>query len=193
MKSAKDRLTSMGGVALVTGASRGIGRATAIRLAADFAAIALVARDPSKLETAAEEARAAGAQTLSVAEDLRQSEAARRIVEAVMSRFGRIDALVNIAGAVPPADLFDLTDADWDDGMALKFHGARHLTLRAWDALKASRGAVVFTSGSTALCRSRGWRQWHRSMRRLSRSPKPSPSAASPMECKLTVSCRGLC
>jgi NAD(P)-dependent dehydrogenase (short-subunit alcohol dehydrogenase family) len=104
-KSAKDRLISMGGVALVTGASRGIGRATAIRLAADFAAIALVARDPTKLETAAEEARAAGAQTLSVAEDLRQSEAARRVVEAVMSRFGRIDALVNIAGAVPPGRL----------------------------------------------------------------------------------------
>ena len=54
--STEDRLTSMRGVALVTGASRGIGRATAIRLAGDFAAVALVARDPIKLEKAAAEA-----------------------------------------------------------------------------------------------------------------------------------------
>ena len=148
--STEDRLTSMRGVALVTGASRGIGRATAIRLAGDFAAVALVARDPIKLEKAAAEARAAGAEALSLAEDLRKAEAAHHIVEKLMSRFGRVDALVNVAGAVPTADLFDLTDADWDDGMALKFHGTRRLTLQAWDALKASRGAVVFTSGSTA-------------------------------------------
>ena len=119
-KSDNDQLTSMRLVALVTGASRGIGRATAIRLAADFTAIALVARDPIKLEEAAAEAGAAGAETLLVAEDLRKAEAARWIVDTVISRFGRVDALVNVAGAVPTADLFDLTDADWDDGMALK-------------------------------------------------------------------------
>ena len=71
-KSDNDQLTSMRLVALVTGASRGIGRATAIRLAADFTAIALVARDPIKLEEAAAEAGAAGAETLLVAEDLRK-------------------------------------------------------------------------------------------------------------------------
>ena len=82
--STKDRLTSMRGVALVTGASRGIGRATAIRLAGDFAAVALVARDPIKLEKAAAEARAAGAEALSLAEDLRKAEAAHHIVEKLM-------------------------------------------------------------------------------------------------------------
>jgi 3-oxoacyl-[acyl-carrier protein] reductase len=46
-------------------------------------------------------------------------------------RFGRIDALLNIAGAVPQIDLFQLTDAQWDDGMALKFHGARRPTILA--------------------------------------------------------------
>jgi NAD(P)-dependent dehydrogenase (short-subunit alcohol dehydrogenase family) len=117
-KSDNDQLTSMRLVALVTGASRGIGRATAIGLAADFAVIALVARDPIKLEEAAAEAGAAGAETLLVAEDLRKAEAARHIVEKVMSSFGCVDALVNVAGAVPTADLFDLTDADWDGGMA---------------------------------------------------------------------------
>jgi 3-oxoacyl-[acyl-carrier protein] reductase len=44
-----------------------------------------------------------------------------------------------------------MTDAQWDDGMALKFHGARRLTMRAWDALKASQGSVVLMSGNAAL------------------------------------------
>jgi 3-oxoacyl-[acyl-carrier protein] reductase len=56
----------------------------------------------------------------------------------------------NIAGAVPQIDLFEMTDAQWDDGMALKFHGARCLTIQAWDALKASSGSLVLISGSAA-------------------------------------------
>jgi 3-oxoacyl-[acyl-carrier protein] reductase len=55
-----------------------------------------------------------------------------------------------VAGAVPGIDLFALTDEQWDGGLALKFHGARRLTVRAWDALKASRGSVVFISGNSA-------------------------------------------
>jgi NAD(P)-dependent dehydrogenase (short-subunit alcohol dehydrogenase family) len=51
---------------------------------------------------------------------------------------------------VPQVDLFEMTDEQWDGGMAVKFHGARRLTLRAWDALKASGGSVVFTSGNSA-------------------------------------------
>jgi 3-oxoacyl-[acyl-carrier protein] reductase len=52
---------------------------------------------------------------------------------------------------VPQIDLFEMTDTQWEDGMALKLHGARRLTIRAWDALKASNGAVVLISGSAAL------------------------------------------
>jgi 3-oxoacyl-[acyl-carrier protein] reductase len=59
--------------------------------------------------------------------------------------------LINIAGAVPQIDLFEMTDAQWEDGAALKLHGARRLTIRAWEALKAANGAVVFISGSAAL------------------------------------------
>jgi 3-oxoacyl-[acyl-carrier protein] reductase len=59
--------------------------------------------------------------------------------------------LINIAGAVPQIDLFEMTDAQWEDGAALKLHGARRLTVRAWEALKATNGAVVFISGSAAL------------------------------------------
>jgi 3-oxoacyl-[acyl-carrier protein] reductase len=59
--------------------------------------------------------------------------------------------MVDIAGAVPQIDLFEMTDVQWDDGMALKLHGARRLTVLAWDALKASNGSVVLISGSAAL------------------------------------------
>jgi 3-oxoacyl-[acyl-carrier protein] reductase len=82
--------------------------------------------------------------------DLREPQSAKIIIEGTLERFGRIDALLNIAGAVPQIDLFQMTDAQWDDGMALKLNGARRLTVEAWDALKASKGSVVLISGSAA-------------------------------------------
>jgi 3-oxoacyl-[acyl-carrier protein] reductase len=139
------------GTVIVTGASRGIGRAAAIRLARDFAQVAIVARSAESLAETAARIREAGAEALVLSEDLREPEAARRIVARTLERFGRLDALVNVAGAVAPADLFSMSDEEWDDGLALKFHGARRLTIAAWDALKQSRGAVVLTSGATAL------------------------------------------
>jgi len=135
-------------VAIVTGASQGIGRATALRLARDFSVIALVAMDKDNLDTAAAEVRSIGAETMVLAFDLRQPQSAKAVVEGTLERFGRIDALLNIAGAVPQIDLFQMTDAQWDDGMALKFHGARRLTMQAWEALKTSSGSVVLMSGS---------------------------------------------
>jgi 3-oxoacyl-[acyl-carrier protein] reductase len=116
-------------VAIVTGASQGIGRATAIRLARDFSAIVLVARDKDNLETTATEVMSLGAEATVSALDLRQAQAAKTIIEGTLERFGRIDALLNIAGAVPQIDLFQMTDAQWDDGMALKLNGARRLTI----------------------------------------------------------------
>jgi 3-oxoacyl-[acyl-carrier protein] reductase len=138
-------------VAVVTGASQGIGRATAVRLARDFSAVVLVARDRQNLETAAAQIRSIGSKPMIVAIDLRQPESPATVVTAALDRFGRIDALLNIAGAVPQIDLFEMTDSQWDDGMALKLHGARRLTIRAWEALKASKGSVVLMSGSAAL------------------------------------------
>jgi 3-oxoacyl-[acyl-carrier protein] reductase len=81
---------------------------------------------------------------------LSAAAAADTIIARTLARFGQIDALLNIAGAVPGLDVFQMTDEQWDSGMALKFHGARRLTLRAWEALKRSKGAVVFTSGNAA-------------------------------------------
>src|SRR5882724_7678322 len=138
-------------VAIITGASQGIGRATALRLARDFTVVVLVARSKDKLEETAADIRSAGAEAMIYDLDLREPQSAETIVKGTLERFGRIDALLNIAGAVPQIDLFEMTDAQWEDGMALKLHGARRLTMRAWDALKASNGAVVVISGSAAL------------------------------------------
>jgi len=140
-----------GSVAIVTGASQGIGRAAALRLARDFSAVVLAARNEIELEETSAGVKAAGAEPLVYALDLRDPQAADVVVKGTLKRFGRIDALLNIAGAVPQIDLFEMTDAQWDDGMALKLHGARRLTIRAWDALKASKGSVVLISGSAAL------------------------------------------
>ena len=138
-------------VAIVTGASQGIGRATAVRLARDFSAVVLAARNEAELKETAEAVNRAGAEPLICALDLREPQSAKVVVKETLDRFGRLDALLNIAGAVPQIDLFEMTDAQWEDGMALKLHGARRLTIQAWDALKASNGSVVFISGSAAL------------------------------------------
>ncbi|HSY34747.1 MAG TPA: SDR family oxidoreductase [Acidobacteriaceae bacterium] len=138
-------------VAIVTGASQGIGRATAVRLAREFSAVVLVARNKDELENTASAVKSAGAEPLIYTLDLREPQAPELVVKGTLDRCGRIDALLNIAGAVPQIDLFEMTDAQWDDGTALKLHGARRLTIRAWDALKSSNGSVVLISGSAAL------------------------------------------
>jgi 3-oxoacyl-[acyl-carrier protein] reductase len=138
-------------VAIVTGASQGIGRSTAIRLARDFSAIVLAARDASALKEVADNVRATGAEPLALDLDLSVIESAETLVKTTLGRFGRIDALLNVAGAVPQIDLFEMTDEQWRTGMELKLHGARRVTILAWEALKKSKGSVVFMSGSAAL------------------------------------------
>jgi 3-oxoacyl-[acyl-carrier protein] reductase len=138
-------------VAVVTGASQGIGRSTAIRLARDFSAVVLVARNEHELADTATQIKQNGAEPLIIALDLSRVDAPETVVKTTLDRYSRIDALLNIAGAVPQIDLFEMTDEQWHAGMELKLHGARRLTIRAWDALKASQGSVVFMSGSAAL------------------------------------------
>ncbi len=138
-------------VAIVTGASQGIGRSTAVRLARDFKSIVLVARNRAKLQETAAAVAAAESTPLVMDLDLSEKSSAKAVVENALAAFGRIDAVLNIAGAVPQIDLFEMTDEQWDAGLALKLHGARRLTVAAWPALKDAKGSVIFMSGNSAL------------------------------------------
>jgi 3-oxoacyl-[acyl-carrier protein] reductase len=120
-------------------------------LACDFSGVVLVARNKGELDKTASQVATAGADPLVCVLDLRDAHATETLIDRVLGHFGRVDALLNIAGAVPQVDLFEMTDAQWEDGLALKLHGARRLTVRAWEALKASKGSVVLISGSAAL------------------------------------------
>jgi 3-oxoacyl-[acyl-carrier protein] reductase len=129
-----------GKVGIVTGASRGIGRAIAATLAAEGMRLTLVARSRDQLETLAASVPAG---SLVQALDLRAPDAPAAAVTATLSTFGRLDLLVNNAGATRRGDFFALTDADWADGFALKFLGAMRCSRAAWPHLKNAGGSIV--------------------------------------------------
>jgi 3-oxoacyl-[acyl-carrier protein] reductase len=129
-----------GKVGIVTGASRGIGRAIAEALAAEGMRLALAARSGDRL---AELAAALPTDCLVKAVDLSLPDAPAAVVAAAVGHFGQLDVLVNNAGATKRGDFLALTDADWADGFALKFYAAMRCCRAAWPHLRATRGAVV--------------------------------------------------
>jgi 3-oxoacyl-[acyl-carrier protein] reductase len=133
-----------GKVVVVTGASQGIGHAIARTLAAEGARLVLVARSQARLESLA---AAIGGDCLVHAVDLAGADEPGRIVEATVARFGRLDGLVNNAGATKRGDFLALTDADWNDGFGLKFFAHMRLCRAAWPHLCASGGAIVNIAG----------------------------------------------
>ena len=174
-------------VAIVTGASSGIGKATALRLARDFGAIALAARSEKRLDEIGLQVREIGAEPLVLALDLMAPTAAEIVVKKTLDRFGRIDALVNIAGAVAGVDLFNMTEEQWNTGMELKFHGARRLAIRAWDALKSRRVLSCSCQAMRPRLLRRERQQSVQSTRQSKRWPRRLLNAASRMVFKLTV------
>jgi 3-oxoacyl-[acyl-carrier protein] reductase len=131
-------------VAVVTGASQGIGQAIAEELSREGMRLVLVARREAELSRVA---AGLSGDSLVVAADLTERSAADAVVRAAMTRFSRIDVVVNNAGAAKRGDFFELTDADWDDGFALKFFGAMRLSRAAWLHLQASHGTIVNIAG----------------------------------------------
>jgi 3-oxoacyl-[acyl-carrier protein] reductase len=137
-----------GKVAIVTGASRGIGRAIAVRLAKEGAKTVLCARTVVTLEAAANEIERDGGTAAFMALDLRLPESPAQLADFAARHFGGIDIVVNNAGATKRDAFLKLADNDWVDGFALKFFGAVRLTRAAWPHLKASRGSVINISGA---------------------------------------------
>src|SRR5215211_1851276 len=119
-------------VAIVTGASRGIGKAIAETLSAEGMKVTLVARSRAELESLAQ---SLPNEALVQAMDLRDPDAADRVVQATMQEFGRLDLLVNNAGATKRGDFLTLSDEEWMDGFSLKFYAAMRLSRAAWPHL----------------------------------------------------------
>ena len=140
-------LNLTGKVALVTGASRGIGLAIAQRLAAEGMSLAVAARDEALLRALAAEIASHGGETLVQATDLSKPDAPGLFVDAAAKRFGHIDLVVNNAGATKRGDFLTLSEQDWSDGFALKFLAAVRMCRSAWPHLVASGGSVVNIAG----------------------------------------------
>ncbi|TCZ66607.1 SDR family oxidoreductase [Roseicella aquatilis] len=126
-----------GKAALVGGASRGIGRAIVRRLVAEGMQVLGVARGGCDVPGA-----------IGLAADLRDPAAPAEAVARAVRDFGRLDLLVNSAGATQRGDFLALDDAAWMDGYAGKFFAAIRLTRAAWPHLRASQGSVVQIAGA---------------------------------------------
>jgi NAD(P)-dependent dehydrogenase (short-subunit alcohol dehydrogenase family) len=137
-----------GKVAIVTGASRGIGHAIAKRLASDGASVVLCARDRELLNQTAREIESSGRAAFVVAQDLRLPDAGQRVIDSAAARFGAIDILINNAGATRRGEFESLTEDDWTDGFALKLFGAVRLARAAWPYLKQRSGSLINIAGS---------------------------------------------
>jgi NAD(P)-dependent dehydrogenase (short-subunit alcohol dehydrogenase family) len=143
-------------VALVTGASRGIGRATALELARAGAHIVAVARTVGALEEIDDAARAVGSSATLVPLDMRDYPALYRLAAALNERYQRLDVLVGNAGVVGQRSPLDhIEPQNWDEVMAVNVTANWHL-IRAMDALlkrSAAGRAVFITSGAATHAR----------------------------------------
>ena len=138
-------------VALVTGGSSGIGRATALRLAGYGTRVAVAARNLAALEQVVQEAAALGAEALAVPTDVTDADQCRRAVEKVVARFGRLDILICSAG-LSMRGYFDGSDLDaLERVMRVNFFGTLYATHFALPHIKQSRGSLVALSSLTGL------------------------------------------
>ena len=133
-----------GRVALVTGASQGIGRASALVLAAGGAKVALCARNQEKLQQVAEEIAAAGGEAAPFKMDVASEEEIKASVKSVQERFGKIDILVNNAGVTRDQLFMRMKRADWDDVINTNLTGP-FLLIQAviGSMLKQHRGRII--------------------------------------------------
>jgi 3-oxoacyl-[acyl-carrier protein] reductase len=139
-----------GKIALVTGSSRGIGRGIALALAAEGCDVMLTGRDTAALDDTAAAIRKLGRRAGVAMFDLREKDAPAKLIDQVKREFGGLDIMVNNAGATKRGDFLALTDADWEDGYALKFFGHMRLARAAWPLLQERHGSLISIGGTGA-------------------------------------------
>jgi NAD(P)-dependent dehydrogenase (short-subunit alcohol dehydrogenase family) len=138
--------------AIITGAASGIGRATALRFAAEGARVTLNDLDQAALDGVVEAVAAANGAALGVAGDVSQPDDVRRLVAEAVASFGRVDILVANAGIIPEADLPGATAALWDRTMAINARGMfLCCKYAAAEMLKAGGGAIVCLSSVSGM------------------------------------------
>jgi NAD(P)-dependent dehydrogenase (short-subunit alcohol dehydrogenase family) len=140
-------------VALVTGGGGEIGRATALRLAREGAAVAVVDLDASLAQSVADEITRGGGRALTHRADVARRDAVEAMAEAVIERFGRIDVLCNIAGIAPPAPFLDTSDANWQATMDVNLTGVFLCSqvVARWMVKLGVRGAIVNMASTNGL------------------------------------------
>jgi NAD(P)-dependent dehydrogenase (short-subunit alcohol dehydrogenase family) len=140
-----------GKTALVTGASSGIGRATAKALGGEGAHVVCAGRRADRLSETVEAIRAAGGEAVAAAGDVREEAVCARWVETARERFGALDLLVNAAGVIGPGTLADTAPAEWDRVMDSNLRSVYLLTRAATPELIRRKGAIVNISSVAGL------------------------------------------
>ncbi len=138
-------------VALVTGASSGIGRATALRFAEEGAAVALLGRDRGALEETGREVEGRGARAGVMVADLADAAQCRAAVDEAVAFGSRLDVLVNAAGIIASGDLASTTEEAWTEMMRINLDGVFVLMQASLPYLQATGGNVVNVSSVTGL------------------------------------------
>ncbi len=137
-----------GKVALVTGASRGIGRAISVALASEGATVVLAARAIDKLEQTAEQVGKAGGQARIVPTELTDEDSIKNLVKVTTEKFGRLDILVNNAGVTHSAKLEDTATEDWQRCMLVNARAPFILCREALPLLRESQAGCIINIAS---------------------------------------------
>lgn len=137
-------------VALITGASKGIGRAIALGYAREGAHVALAARSADLLEELADEIRALGRKALTVPTDVTDEDAVKAMVAATLDHFGRLDILVNNAGTSSYRPVWGVKLSQWESIMALNLRGPFLGTKHVWKHMRDAGGGIIINVGSLA-------------------------------------------
>lgn len=132
-----------GKVAVITGGTQGIGKASALRLAAEDASVVICARGQGLLDTVGAEIRKAGGKVLAVAADVSKPEGCNRIIDEAIKAFGRIDILVNNAGTSATGEFESVTDETWQADFDLKLFGAIRLIRLTLPHMKKQGGGRI--------------------------------------------------